>query len=283
VGTPSEKGNALESAVAAIEHHILSTSPNLREKTFLIESKKILLVDGVHHEIDVFVTIDLGGGYKSIFVFECKNWKDAVPKNEIIIFEKKIEVARAQHGYFVAKSFTRDAESQAATNGRISLLRASEYDAAITPRPFEFHTNLISPIHAETTFFARSGDHSKLKALDPKVADAKLNGSAIDLCQYLNKWAEEASSEDVLHFRSERESDGDYQREVTSPREFAPGEFTVDDSDIGRAESFVRYNVHILRPAIVSHFEVESRGRVVMFAPIQVPSGPTLQMSMVFR
>jgi hypothetical protein len=60
VATPAEKGNALEAAVAAIEHHILSTSPALREKTFLIESKKIITADGVHHEIDIFVTIDLG-------------------------------------------------------------------------------------------------------------------------------------------------------------------------------------------------------------------------------
>jgi hypothetical protein len=283
VSTPSEIGNALESAVAAIEHHILNTSPSLREKTFLIESKKILLVDGVHHEIDVFVTIDLGEGYESVFIFECKNWKDAVGKNEIIIFEKKIEIARAQHGYFVAKSFTRDAESQAATNGRVSLLRASEYDPAITPRPFDFHTNLISPIRAETTFLVRGGDHSSLKTLDPKVASAKLKGSVIDLCHYLNKWAEEAASKDVLHFRSEREKDGDYERDVTSGREFAPGEFIVDDGDIERAESSVRYNVHIVRPAIVSHFEVQSRGRVVSFAPIQVPSGPTVQVSMVFR
>jgi hypothetical protein len=54
VATPAEKGNALEAAVAAIEHHILSTSPALREKTFLIESKKIITADGVHHEIDIF-------------------------------------------------------------------------------------------------------------------------------------------------------------------------------------------------------------------------------------
>ncbi len=283
MSTPLEKGNALESAVAAIEHHILSTSPNLREKTFLIESKKILVVDGVHHEIDVFVTIDLGDGYESVFIFECKNWSDAVGKNEIIIFEKKIEVARAQHGYFVAKSFTKDAESQAATNGRVDLLRASEHNPAITPRPFDFHTNLISPIHAETTFFVRGGDHSALKTLDLKVASAKLHGSAIGLCHYLNKWAEEAASKDVLHFRSERKKDDDYEREVASRRDFPPGEFVVDDRDIERAESFVRYNVRVVRPAIVSHFEVESRGRVVSFAPIQVPSGPTLQMNMIFR
>jgi Restriction endonuclease len=283
VSTPSEKGNALESAVAAIEHHILSTSPNLHEKTFLIESNKIVIADGVRHEIDVFVTIDLGDGYKSVFIFECKNWKDAVGKNEIIIFEKKIEIARAQYGYFVAKSFTKDAESQAATNDRTSLLRVSEFDPTTTPRPFDFHTNLISPIQAGTTFFVRGGDHAKLTALDPKGASAALHGSLVDLCQYLNTWAKEASENDVLSFRSERETDGDYEREVKSRRDFALGEFIINGSEIEHAESFVRYNVHVVRPAIVSHFEVESRGRFVSFAPIQVPSGHTLQTNVVVR
>jgi hypothetical protein len=96
VATPSEKGNALEAAVAAIESHILNTTPALREKPFLIESKKIINVDDVHHEIDIFVTIDLGDGYKSVFILECKNWQDAVGKNDVIVFAEKIAVTH-QH------------------------------------------------------------------------------------------------------------------------------------------------------------------------------------------
>jgi hypothetical protein len=75
VATPYDKGNALEVAVASIERLILDTSPHLIERPFLFESKKIINAGGVHHEIDIFVTIDLGGGYKSVYIFECKNWK----------------------------------------------------------------------------------------------------------------------------------------------------------------------------------------------------------------
>jgi hypothetical protein len=105
--TPQQKGNSLEAAVAAIEALILATAPGLREKTFLIESKKIVKVDGVRHEIDIFVTIDLGQEYKSIFIFECKNWKDAVDKNEIIILSEKVRATAAAHGYLVANSSPR--------------------------------------------------------------------------------------------------------------------------------------------------------------------------------
>ena len=78
---PREKGDVLEAAVAAIERHILATSPALRDRTFVIESKKVINVGDVHHEIDIFVTIDLGRGYQPIYIFECKNWQDSVGKN----------------------------------------------------------------------------------------------------------------------------------------------------------------------------------------------------------
>jgi hypothetical protein len=89
VTTAQEKGNALEAAVLAIEELILRTSPAVKEKTYVIESKKIINAGGVRHEIDLFVTFELGPGYNPVFIFECKNWQEAVGKNEIIVFCRK--------------------------------------------------------------------------------------------------------------------------------------------------------------------------------------------------
>src|SRR5436309_3248608 len=125
--TPLEKGNVLEVSVRSIERAILQSSPALKEKTFVIESKKIVAVDGVHHEIDVFVTVDLGKGYRAIFIFECKNWDAPVGKNEIVIFSEKIDAIQAQCGFFVAKAYTADAEAQARRDPRIRLLTATEH------------------------------------------------------------------------------------------------------------------------------------------------------------
>lgn len=281
VATPYEKGNALEAAVASIERHILDTSPHLREKPFLFESKKVVNVGGVHHEIDIFVTIDLGVGYKSVFIFECKNWEESVGKNEIIVFAEKIDVTQAQHGYFVAKSFTKDAEAQAATNPRITPLKVSEHNPSDVPVPFGFHTVLITAEHAEATFYARGCPHSRLDFVDLSTVAAKLQGNVVDLRQYLIKWAEEASQRHVLSFRSERAPEGDYVRETESEREFAPGGMTLDDRDIERAKNSLRYKVTVVRPAVISSFEVESRGRVVSLAPVQIPSGPQMQIRVI--
>lgn len=101
-----EKGDALEKAVELIERFILDDNSNA---TVTIEPKKIVVVNKVKHEIDIYITIDHGKGYKGLFIFECKNWAKKVDKNEIIVFSKKIEVTSAQKGYFIAKSFTDDA------------------------------------------------------------------------------------------------------------------------------------------------------------------------------
>jgi len=282
VTTPLEKGNVLEAAVAAIENHILSTSPALREKPFLIESKKIIAIAGIHHEIDIFVTIDLGDGYKSVFIFECKNWEDAVGKNEIIIFAEKIAASQAQIGFFVAKSFTKDARSQAATNARIRLVTVSEHEPTTAPLPFGFHGLLMTPVHAETTFHKADGD-TQLKMIDMTTAIAKLRGELVDLRNYLCKWAEEAASQDALSFRSERYPEGDYERSTRSKREFKQGELAIDGMEIASAETSVRYKATVVRPAVASFFEIHSRGRVVSLAPVQIPTVGTMEMKLTYR
>lgn len=282
VTTPREKGSALEAAVAAIEQHILSTSPALREKTFFIESKKIIAVGGVHHEVDIFVTIDLGDGYTSVFLFECKNWEDAVGKNEIIIFAEKISATQAQAGFFVAKSFTKDAYSQAATSPRIRLIKASEHEPTSAPLPFGFHELILMPVHAETTFHRRDGG-TQVKMIDFATVAAKLQGESIDLRSYLCKWADEAANHDALSFRSERCPEGDYERRVDAKREFAEREFTIDGIEMGWAETSIQYKASIVRPAVVSYFEVHSRGRVVSLAPVQIPSVGAMEVKLIYR
>jgi hypothetical protein len=69
-----EKGNKLEKAVEEIEKFIFKLNPSLAKSNFKIERKKIVVIDGVKHEIDLYVEIDSGGDYVSIFIFECKNW-----------------------------------------------------------------------------------------------------------------------------------------------------------------------------------------------------------------
>src|SRR6266481_4365863 len=102
-----KKGTDLERAIALIEETILNAVPELSDKSYKISSPRIIVVDGVKHEIDVWVEFDIGSGYTSRFIFETKNWRKKVGKNHLIIFSEKIKAAQAQQGFFVAKALTK--------------------------------------------------------------------------------------------------------------------------------------------------------------------------------
>jgi hypothetical protein len=280
MATPVEKGNALEAAVAAIEAHILRTTPGLGENTFLIESKKTIKAGGVHHEIDVFVTIDLGNGYRSVFIFECKNWRDPVGKNEVIVFSEKIAAAQAQHGYLIGRSFTKDACFQAEKDSRVILSTAVEHDPLLAERPFEFHFRIQALEHVEVSLHRR-GSRGELALLDIDTSCATHLGNLVNLREYILNWGNQAASEDARSFRSERVPEGQYPRTAHSKREFVSGDLVVDNADIERAELSARYTVRVVRPALISYFEVKSRGRVVSFAPVQFNANATMQTRLI--
>jgi len=120
------KGDTLETVIEILETALLKECPSYSDKTFRMEPKKIIVSDGVHHEIDLWVAVDIGNGYESTFIFESKNWKKKIGKNHIIDFSEKIKVAPAQIGFFVARAFTRDAIAQAKKDPRIRLVRVEE-------------------------------------------------------------------------------------------------------------------------------------------------------------
>jgi hypothetical protein len=263
--TPQEKGNALEAAVLAIEELILRTSPNVKEKTYRIESKKLINVGGVHHEIDLFVTFELGPGYNPVYIFECKNWKEAVGKNEIIIFAEKIAVAGAQRGFFVAKSFTADAIAQAEKEPRMELVVAAEHDPASTILPFAYHSTFTKPLHIKGVFRRWGGTGKEFVKVDFLQAVASLNGSSLNLMEYINTWVTESMNESMRTFPSGTLADGTYERECESERSFAEGLFILNDIAIQAITIVVKFEIYLVRPAVKSHFEVGGRGRVISF------------------
>ena len=64
----NSKGNDLENAVETLERVILANSPSIKNNDFIIEKRKVIIIDDVRHEIDIYVKIDLGNGYDSVFI-----------------------------------------------------------------------------------------------------------------------------------------------------------------------------------------------------------------------
>src|SRR5579884_2636576 len=87
-----EKGHSLERAVSLIQEAILKADPQLQGAEFSIERNKTFVIDGVRHEVDVWVETHPKSHYHSSFLFECKNWQSPVGKNEVIILSEKVKV-----------------------------------------------------------------------------------------------------------------------------------------------------------------------------------------------
>ncbi|MCP5283748.1 MAG: restriction endonuclease [Burkholderiaceae bacterium] len=194
--TAQVKGDDLELAVRLIEDAILAAGYKGSISSYEIESKKIVVVQGVRHEIDLFVKMQPAPGYESHFIFECKNWAANVGKNEIIVFAEKVRCLNVSRGYFVARDFTKDAVAQANINGRISLLRADIYEPVQRIAfPFVVASN-IKTINARLGLRCATGERLNGLTDQTFVAGEVSVGGAIQSSQaFFAKLLDERASE----------------------------------------------------------------------------------------
>jgi hypothetical protein len=267
---PDEKGHALEIAVHAIEAVILESSPSLHGEAFQIERRKTVTVDGVHHEIDVFAKVGAAKGYESIFIFECKNWETPVGKNEIIIFSEKIDAAVAQRGYFVAKEFTKDALAQAAKDKRITVLYVTEHDPTNVPPPESFHFTAPACVKCSATFRVAGTSGTKPDALQVEGKLIRLRGSDVLLADYLTLWLDELYAQRLLWFYTADLPEGVHPLVVEDRRSFGAGELFIDGRGIEHVHLQAEFGVEIIRPAVISDYEVSNRGRVIRLAKAKI-------------
>ena len=279
MGTSQEKGDALENAVAAIEEVILQSSVGMGSRP-IIEKKKTIIVNDVRHEIDVHVTADLAPGYRSVFIFECKNWKEAVGKNEIIVFSEKIDVSRATSGCFVAKSFTSDAVNQAKQDPRITLLLAAEHDPDSGTEVFQFFTRTPEMTKLDLTML-KPGSKG-LEGVPISIETAKLEcfGKSVDFRTQLHIWSMMVCEDDLRASFEEPVPAGIYHRVVDRDLPFVSGQVFVNAQEVEILSFHVEYKITVSLVPVISHFEVKSRGRCITFAP-QLIGNDTMQWQVV--
>jgi hypothetical protein len=264
------KGRELENAVHAIEAVILQSSPTLHDKAFAIEARKRIAVGGVHHEIDIFVIVEVAKGYTSIFIFECKNWEDAVGKNELIVFSEKIDATSAQRGFFVAKSFTKDAAAQAQKDPRITLLTATEHDPETTITPESFHLTAPASLKPTITFRVAGSSGKNVSPIDVQGKKVRLHGQEVLLTEFLDDWIKELYSERLLHFTTAHLSEGIHPMTASGKRSFGAGECIINDQEMEHVQMDLECGVEIIHPVVLSDYEVSSRGRVIRLAPVKI-------------
>jgi hypothetical protein len=266
-----KKGNALEDSVRAIEFTILRSFPGYSESTFRIEGKKILSVEGVRHEIDLYVSVSLGAGYGAVFIFECRNRQEKADKNDIIVFAEKIHVANAQRGFFVAKAYTADAVAQAKKDERIELLSVAEFEPAAVEVPGAFHGIQLGETHSHLSIRAKSATIGEFP-VDLETALLTLDAVETPLKPYATEWIQQASNRRCDRFPSGLVEDGMHVLEFDESRKFEVGQAVVDGFPVAEIQLTGTVQVYVSRAVVVSAFEVATRGRVVTVR-VEMPLG----------
>jgi hypothetical protein len=278
------KGDQLEEAVRLIEMVILSADPNAVDSPIKIECKKIVTVEGVKHEIDVYITINNGKGYTSTFIFECKNWQDKVDKNEIIVFARKVADVRATKGFFVARRFTSDAISQADRDG-IELVTADNVIDTLPPFLDEFHILGNKVIDHETSA------KFNVKVYDPQMVGfnpglnfesfAKYKGEGQLLGKVVEKLQQQIVDEHMKHERTETFDEEKRRFETSQVVVFADEELIIEGLECQSVELRVIWESQVVRPPIISQFDIKTRGRVITLETDKSPLGGSIRISFI--
>lgn len=265
-----EKGNSLQRAVETIEKTILRFTTGLEESDLSIEGKKVLSINGVRHEIDILVRAKLPAGYESSFIFECKNTKSKVDKNDIIIFSEKIRACRAQKGFFVAKNYTRDAINQANNDGRIELITFEELNPDEIKLPRGLHGIYVGDSNFNITFIVSGA--IDCKNISISASDFKHNGEIFNMQEYIDTYIEDLKSERTNQFPAQYNNGDKFTVDIDEFCHIMKDKIKLFDHQLLGIVISGKIEVSVHRSQIVSVFDVKSRGRFIS-TKIDMPVG----------
>lgn len=277
---PRNKGYLFEAIVREIEQFVLRRSPALREPAYNIETRKIILVDGVHHEIDVYVTINAAEGYNAIHIFECKNLNRPVDKNEVVTFSEKVKAVGAAQGVFVARSYTSGARAQAKKDSRLRLLVLKEHEVAQN-RTVEGPNSYIA-FHAISIHFTKWGEAEPPEELGNTThpiieQQVVVDGKTESLADFCLRRAYDYCSVLGPSGAFNELPDGTYRSFVIFENRFRTKKSLVyEGASVRTMQLRVDCRLELYKDPLW-HFELESRGSIKLYAPVVTKDGSIQQ------
>ncbi|MGH2435390.1 MAG: hypothetical protein ACRDFA_00180, partial [bacterium] len=187
--------------------------------------------------------------------------------------------ANAQRGFFVAKSYTADAEAQAEQDQRVELLLAAELDPSAVMVPAGFHAIYLRETNADVVIRMKEAPSDAVGVrIDLTGASFVLDGEVADLKAYVDTWVDRARHARCDHFPSGLVAEGVHALEFSDERTFNEGQAAVNDQPVSVMTLKGTVQVQVSKAVVVSAFEVASRGRVIT---VQV-DGPSVQLKAEF-
>ena len=251
----------MEKAVSLIQETLLENDPNLKGGEFTIELNKRVTVGKTRHEVDVYVVTRPGTSYEAIVLFECKDWKKPVSKNEVMHLKEKVELMGAARGVLVAPALTRDAEALLSEYRRIQYRRCSEDITAM------FGIGVVHTIHDPFQITATITTLTAAKSLpaDPKYCVCRW-GDRIGFFQTLvHERVETIARMDQARRCHRYDCDCVHWHAVRERLEFVPGEFTLGTIELAAMHLDVCFFVEIVRQSPCYRCSIDGEGQVHSF------------------
>jgi len=186
MSTAKAKGDALEYAVFRIQEALIESTPELRGANAMIERNKVIEVDGVPHEVDLWLTISPHTAFAAHHLIECKNWSKPVGKDVVMSVGAKREELRAAKAFIIAHAFTQPAIAMAKKLGVTLTSVSDDFVSCIDNVEWVFTThepvrktltihfrdrNAPAPsIRLESSYYRNDGRFGPLSALvEPEI------------------------------------------------------------------------------------------------------------------
>ncbi|HXT13493.1 MAG TPA: hypothetical protein VN873_18215 [Candidatus Angelobacter sp.] len=267
-------GASLERAVKFIQEAILKNDPKLKGIEFTIESNKVCVISGVRHELDVFVKTCPGSPYESSWIFECKNWRKTVGKNEVIILAEKVHALNASKGFLVAKKISKFAEAQIKRDERIKFIRC--HDDFLGTLGIELTHSVHNPLPIQAWFKERGVAAEGLRKLKLEDITCRLNNQPINFLSYIEKLTKDEMEVDGRENSTRYSYVGGHWGERCIEVVYSSGECILNGVELESMTLGFRFFVTVSRHKMRSKFELEGHGRMFSFEPIEdiIPGKP---------
>lgn len=278
-----KKGHELETAVKFIQETVLKNDPKYAGTEFSIEMNKIVNVLGVRHEIDVYVKTLPDSRFEAAWIFECKDWKKPVGKNEVIVLACKVEAMKANRGFLVARRFTKDAKAQALQDTRLGLVPCTDKFPTLVNMELIHSLHNLLPIRVS---IRERGAPQKPNPVELEWEElvCRMNGQSIDFWSYIGKHIDQCILEDqhenAAKYRFESTHFGARNLRI----DFREGELLINEMDVEFIFVSVQFWVTVKSHKVISKFELKDQGRYFSFEPVDDPaSGRRIKIGIVQR
>lgn len=262
-----DKGNKLEDAAESIYRLILATNPGFANVSFKFDRKKIIKVKGVRREIDLYVEVDPGHDMESIFIFECKNREEPVSANDIVIFSRKILDTNATKGFFIAKSYTKDALAEAENDSRMIILNADDANVDLTVFPI-IHSLFRDKSERQVSLkmvergivSANVGITKSPDEKDPRNLTVTHLGKEISLRDFIDTLMTPLEDKRLNNEPTQDFEEGVHTLSVTHVFTFEQNNLIVENHDIEKLEVSWTFNIRIAKPRTIAKFDIKKKG-----------------------